>query len=93
MGLNICWWDDTLEGKKEFYKSVSLEDLIKIAEDGNYIEDVPYVLRELLKRNFDKAIDLAKSILKEEKGDMLLRDWVSEFLEDIKDESSESYVI
>ena len=70
------------ENRAEHYKSVSTADLVSIAEDGGFVEDIPAVLRELLLRDSTRSLHLAKSILENEKGDKFLWDWVREFLDD-----------
>ena len=91
MGLNICWWADCVDGgegyleRVEYYKTSPTQDLIDIAEDGGYVDDVPPVLEELYGREPAKAIELAESILANNKGDKILQEWVKEvFLDELK---------
>jgi hypothetical protein len=82
MEIDLCWWDDDYLGKKEFYETTSTENLIAIAKDGNYLQDVPPALGVLYERDSEKAMALARAIVEEKKGDRFLREWAADFLAD-----------
>ena len=77
-------WDDPEYSTKcrQFYEESSTENLIEIAEDGEYVLDVVIVLSTLHKRDAKIAIELAKSIIKNKKGDWIMRNDVRGFLKE-----------
>ena len=66
----------------EFYKKIPTDDLVEIAEHGEFIDDIPTVLEELYDRDMEKGVALTKAILEHKKGDEYLQSWAAEFLLD-----------
>ena len=81
-GYNTCWWAQTYEERVEYYRTVCDEDLIKIAEHGFFLDDIPPVICELAKRGNSRTFELVASIVDKQKGDTFLQAWAAEFIKE-----------
>ena len=82
-GYNTAYWAETYDERATHYKSVSDLDLVKIVDNGSFVEDVPPALDELAVRKHPRVKELALAIVEKKKGDEFLQRWAQEFLDDM----------
>ena len=79
MGLRFCWSDD-YNDKADFYSQSTDDELVAIVRHGGLIEDVPVALWELRDRDLSLAIESAKYLLDNDKGDRILQASLAKFI-------------